>query len=96
MKIKCQFVSVWDGETELRSPAIYDNVSGQVEVLKTHEVIGPGVLDAEYIELEDGDNIKVCKTCHEFVMKECVIADKVGKGLHEEDYCRNPMCESRQ
>lgn len=91
-EIRCAFVSVWDGDTVLRSRAIYHKDDRSVEVLETHDVDGLEILDREYIELPDGDELEVCPSCHEYVLKP-VMVDGVGNSYDETSECPNPDCD---
>ena len=93
MKANCEFVSIWDGGVELRSPAFFDRKDGSVTVLKAQSGDGVEHLDREFIELPNGDELEVCLTCHESVMK--TITDLSSKTLEIEGAaCSNTECES--
>jgi predicted PP-loop superfamily ATPase len=51
-------------------------------------------LENEYFETLDGEQIPVCRTCHEFIMKT-VMNPGLGHTLTEDMECSNPDCESR-
>ena len=93
-EVKCVFVSVWDGDVTLRSRAIYHKDDRSIEVLETHDVDGLETLDREYIVLPDGDELEVCTTCHEYVLKPAMV-EGVGKSLDEIMECAGPACENK-
>lgn len=90
---KVTFVSVWDGDITLKSNALYDEESGQVDVLESHDVEGLDSLDEEYIELENGTRLDVCRHCHEGIPKVSMDEnpnDPKDKTLYEHLTC--PVC----
>ena len=91
-EIKCTFVSVWDGNVILRSRAVYHKDDHSVEVLETHDVDGLDTLNREYIQLPDGNELEVCRDCHESVLKTVMI-DGICKSLLEVMRCPNPDCD---
>lgn len=91
MSIKCTFVSIWDDNVMLHSPAIYDENTGEIEVLQIHEVGGLDILIREYIQLPDGDQLDVCPECHEYALKT-VMVETTGKNLVETKECPSPDC----
>jgi hypothetical protein len=91
----CELVTIWDGNTFIRTPAIYSPTSGLIESLQAVDA-NVQVLEKEYIELPNSDKLPVCTVCHEYVMKPTMVSDKVGKGLTEAWVCRNPDCPSRE
>ena len=95
-KSNCEFVSVWDGGREIRTPACYDKETGLVESLKSVEADDLDVLDREFIELPDDSTETVCPHCHEFVLRPCILADEVGKSLYDGLKCPNPECQYEQ
>jgi hypothetical protein len=94
--VPCTFVSVWDGGIVLRSKAIYNPNTKEVEVLETFDVDGLEVLEDEYIEFEDGDTKEVCRECHmgilESKMEESKV-DRKDKTLYEIVRC--PICDTQ-
>jgi hypothetical protein len=93
-EVKCAFVSVWDGDITLRSRAIYHKDTGEVEVLETHDIDGLQFMNREYIELPDGEELPVCTTCHEYVLRPAMV-EGVGKSLAETMECAGSTCESK-
>ena len=69
--IKCAFVSMWDDGSQIVTDCIYDNETGSVSA-EMSDADPDASLEREYITLE-GEEIDVCTTCHEFIMKtnEC-------------------------
>ena len=96
MKANCEFVSIWDGGVEKRSPACYNPATGEVNVRRTHSGEDVEMLDREFVELPSGTELEVCPTCHEYVMGSIMIPDRIGKGLSEIDVCKNKECDSRE
>lgn len=93
-EVKCVFVSVWDGDITLRSPAIYHKHDHSVEVLETHDVDGLDHLDREYVEMPDGEERRVCPTCHDHVLVP-VMVEGVGKSLVQDYECPSPTCGNK-
>lgn len=89
-KIKCQFVSVWDGSTSLNSDAIYDPDDKTFEVIGTVAVDGVELLDREYLEMPDGDELEVCTQCHERILETRMVPG-IGHDLDEVQVC--PDCD---
>jgi hypothetical protein len=89
------FVSVWDGDTEVRTPAVLDEATGEIET-KSVDVddLDLNMLDREYFENEEGDEYKVCPECHEYILKT-VMKEGIGKTLYEAQVCSNPYCENQ-
>ena len=90
----CVFVSVWDGDTEVRSNAHYDPATGAISNIETHESGEWSSLDREFIEFGE-DEIEVCKECHEFTLKPAMKANPNGPDLIEATECRNPDCDNK-
>jgi hypothetical protein len=93
-EVRCVFVSVWDGDVTLRSRAIYHRHDHSVEVLETHDVDGLEHLDREYVEMPDGEELRVCPECHEYVLKP-VMVEGVGKSLTQDYECPSPTCGNK-
>lgn len=55
---KATFVSVWDGGTEIRTNCLYDAETNTVSDIETADVNGLDILDEQFIELEDGTEIR--------------------------------------
>jgi hypothetical protein len=88
--VPCTFTSVWDNGAELTSTAIYDPTTGKVEAEDSESDPGNACLVREHINLEDGTEIEVCTTCHEYTKwqkNETMLGDPLN--------CKNPNCESR-
>jgi hypothetical protein len=96
-EMKGTFVSIWDGDTEIRTPAILDEQTGEIT---TESVDAPEVetLDREYFESSEiqnaGEEIEVCPICHEYALKT-VVKEGIGKTLYEDNVCCNPDCENQ-
>ncbi|MFA5419902.1 MAG: hypothetical protein WC341_15725 [Bacteroidales bacterium] len=94
--IKGIFVSVWDGETEIRTPATLDDATGEVTTESVEGVDEDGeeveILDREYFESEDGEEFEICPECHSHILKT-EIREGVGKQLYEVKVCMNPDCD---
>jgi hypothetical protein len=81
-RMKATFVSVWDGGVRIETPCTVDE-SGEI----TTSSVDAGdveLLDREFVETDDGDEIKVCPNCHSFIMKDALVDVEV---------CSNPECE---
>jgi hypothetical protein len=92
-KIKGHFVSVWD-EGTVKTNCELNPKTGELspEIVDVPDL---GALIREYFETpNEGDEIKVCPTCHEFIMKT-VMNPRGRHDLVEEEVCSNPDCESR-
>jgi len=94
MIIKGQFTSEWD-EGAVATDCTLNTETGELfpEVVDTKDM---GSLISEKFEGEDGDTYKVCPYCHGYILKGKMFDDKVGNGLHEEDVCADPHCESHE
>lgn len=90
----CTFISVWDDGIRIESKASYDTISGEIFVKETHEVEGVDILQDEYIILPNGDEIKVCKECHEYIM-HTVMVDGEGHTYEETQECMGPDCSNK-
>ena len=95
MKTNCEFVSVWDGGQEIRTPAFFDT---RRRIVVTDAVEAPDVecLEREYLDMLDCVEIEICTTCHEHPLRCTMENDSVGKGLHEVYVCEDPDCPSRR
>ena len=100
-EIKCTFTSIWDDGTTVTTPCTYDPKTGEVtpELSNAHP---KGSLTREFITLPsawdngddpDGDELEVCDTCHEYVLKT-VVGDRADKSYGEMQVCSNPDCEN--
>jgi hypothetical protein len=59
VKIPVIYVSVWDSGNQVRTDALYNPVSGEVTDIVMVDVTGVQVLDKEYIELPNGEELLV-------------------------------------
>lgn len=55
---KATYVTVWDGGIEIRTQCLFDKNSSTVYDVESVEVNGLDVLEAEFVELADGTEIK--------------------------------------
>ena len=94
MIINGEFISIWDGGT-VHTSASLDTESGEVTTTPV-EVADMGSLIREEFEASNGDEYKVCTTCHSYILKGKMVPDNVGNGLHEEQLCADPNCESHE
>jgi hypothetical protein len=98
--LKGQFVSVLEhvtvstsAELEVKSGYIL-NVKFNVNSIKSQDL---GSLKREYFVDEWNDKeYEVCPECREYVLKTVINPDNVGCGLHEEQICSDPDCESHE
>jgi len=68
--IKCSFTSVWEDGSEVTTPCEYNRETGQV--FPTISNCTPdSTLIAEYITLLDGQELSVCRECHEYITDKC-------------------------
>lgn len=95
--MKGTFVSVWDGGTEIRTPAELDEQTGEV----TTESVEAGnveILDREYFESSEffnsGEEFEICPECHTFITK-VVMKEGIGKTLYEARVCSDPNCDNQ-
>ena len=86
------FTSVWD-DMEIITEATLNTSTGEVDALISEEQ-PEGCLEREYFTDDEGDIHKVCTDCHQYVMKAVINPDNVGNGLHEDEECSNPNCDS--
>jgi hypothetical protein len=93
--IKGTFVSVWDGGEEVRTPAELNTKTGEVTTESVDvEGLDLDILDREYFETSDGDELEVCTDCHEYILKT-VMKEGIGKTLNEVHVCSNPDCDNQ-
>jgi len=92
-RIKGHFVSKWS-EGTVKTNCELDPETGELfpETVDTKDL---GSLEKEYFETPDGDEIPVCSTCHEFILKTAMFP-AVGKSLIEGSECSNLDCDSRE
>lgn len=55
--MKATFVSLWDGETEVRASCEYNPETHIVTDIESVEIHGLDILEREYIELPDGTEV---------------------------------------
>jgi len=89
--LKGHFISVWE-EGHVVTPCFLAEDSGEL-FPEAVDVGDLGSLEKEFFQTPDGNEIPVCPTCHEFILKN-VMNPGVGHTLNEEDECSNPECES--
>jgi hypothetical protein len=97
--VKCTFVSVWDDGNEIRTSATYNPKTGSVDAKTTDDVQDLDHLDREFIVLNEGtdqeEELEVCTTCHEYVMKPVMVESSGDRhSLVEDKECSDPDCES--
>lgn len=90
--IKGTFTSIWS-EGSVTSDCTLNTVTGELfpEVVDTGDL---GSLESEKFEGEDGSEYEVCECCHSYIKVGKMVPDQVGKGLHEEQQCADPNCDS--
>ena len=67
MKVKGTFVSIWDGDVEVRTPAVLDTNTGEI-ITESVEANIVEILEHEYFELEDSNvQFEVCPVCHNHI-----------------------------
>ena len=87
------FVSEWTGGT-VKTSCQLDTDTGEL-FPETADVDDLGSLEKEYFETNDGNEIPVCSTCHEFIMRTAMFP-VVGRSLVEGSECSNMDCDSRE
>jgi hypothetical protein len=93
--VKGFFVSEWTNGI-VKTNCALDTDTGELfpEALNT-DVDDLGSLDKEYFEAPDEEEIPVCSTCHEFILRTAMFP-AIGKSLVEGSECSNPDCDSRE
>jgi hypothetical protein len=96
--MKGTFISIWDGGTEIRTPAVLDTKTGEI-IAESIEVNNDlDILLREYFESSEfhnsGEEFEVCPECHEYILK-IVIKEGIGKTLFEALVCSNPDCDNQ-
>ena len=90
--LKGKFTSVWDGGTEITTPAELNTETGEVS---TESV--DAVLDREFFTSDEfhnaGEEFEVCPECHEYILKT-VMKEEVGK-TYEALVCSDPNCDNQ-
>ena len=90
--MKATFVSVWDGDIEIRTPAKYNLKTREVNTTDV-DVRGLDNLDEEYLELENGQTIRQCPECGE-LSQHFVMVSGIGHTYNVFEACSNPDCIS--
>lgn len=91
---KGTFTSVWDGGEEVTTNAELDEETGEV-IAESIDVNDRDLeyLDYEYFSDEEGNDYRICPTCHAFIMSNKMF-DGVGHSYDEKEVCSDPDCES--
>jgi hypothetical protein len=92
--IKGTFTSIWS-EGSVTTPCFLNLQTGGL-FPESADGSDRGTLESEEFTASNGDTYKVCPVCHEYILKGKMIPDQTGKGMHEEDQCTNPNCESNE
>jgi len=93
--VRCTFTSEWSDGSVVATPCSYRPATGEVTPNISKGPIPTGSLKAEFITLMDGTEIKVCRTCHDFVLKPVMIPG-IGHTLNEAEECMNPLCNDEE
>ena len=93
--VKCTFTSLWDDNSEITTPATYDLTTGEVSA-ESSNADPKASLVKEYITLPCGEEIEICRTCHEFVLKTVMNPGQAKHDLIEEEVCSNPDCSDEE
>jgi len=89
-----EFTSVWDDGTEVTTPATLNLKTGELDITSSKKS-PKGSLEREYFTSEiDGEEYEVCTGCHQYIMKGVVNPDDTGCGLHDDEECSDPDCDS--
>jgi len=91
-EIHCEFTSIWDTGASVTTPCLYNSNTGEVTPEVSKAEPPSGALLREYITMADGDELEVCPTCHEYVLKPVMNPDGDGNPT-EDTECPNPDCE---
>ena len=89
--IKCSFTSVWDDGSVVTTPCTYNPETGQTNPEVSNGTIPTGMVEREYITLDDGEEVEVCHDCHDYVMKT-VMGDRADLSYGEYNECSDPEC----
>ena len=95
MLIKGTFTSVWDGGTEITTPAELDTETGEVTAECSDEDPDCSLICEYFTDTKNDEDYEVCPDCHNFVLKSAMV-EGVGKTLNEVRVCSDPDCESNQ
>lgn len=93
-RIKGHFVSQWENGI-IKTNCELDTKTGELFPETVDAPNDLGSLEKEYFETPDGDELPVCPTCHEFILKTAMLP-AVGKSLIEGNECSNLDCDSRE
>ena len=93
---KGTFTSVWDGGFEVTTNAELNEVTGEVIAESVDvEDLDLEYLDHEYFSDEDGNDWKICPTCHSYIITNKMF-DGIGHTYEEREVCSDPDCESNE
>jgi hypothetical protein len=87
------FVSLWDGNVEIRTPAVLNINTGEITT-ESVNVDNVEILEREFFESENGDMFEVCPECHSHILK-VVMKNGIGKTLNEVQVCTDPECSNK-
>lgn len=91
------FVSEWDGDIVLRTPAELNCETGEVCLTEpAHDIDGLETLDGEYFvpNANENEEIPICPECHEYILKTSMEPDEhISHQLNEVKKCTNPDCD---
>jgi hypothetical protein len=93
-RIKGHFVSEWTDGT-VKTKCELNTETGELFPETVDVSNDLGSLEKEYFETPDGDELPVCSTCHEFILKTAMFP-AVGKSLVEGSECSNLDCDSKE
>lgn len=91
--MKGNFYSIWSDGSKIVTPAILIKKTGEVST-KSVSADPKALLVREFFETPKGNELEICMTCHEYILKT-VMNPGIGHDLNEETECSNPECESR-
>ena len=91
--MKVSYTSIWSDGAEVTTSGTYDPDTGAVDAEVSKGPIPEGSLEREFITLENGDELDVCRDCHEYVLKTAV-GDRADLSFGEYEECSNPNCVS--
>jgi hypothetical protein len=92
--INGQFISVWSNST-VQTAGTLNPVTGEVTAVMANVGNNLGDLEREYFEPKNAEEVDVCRTCHEYILKTEMVPG-IGKTLEEVKRCSNPDCPSRE
>lgn len=91
--MKGKFISIWDGEITISTPAELIEETGEV-ITDSVDVDGLDCLNREYFDDGNDNEHDICPCCHSFILTT-VIKEGVGKVLYEVFVCSDPECENQ-